>query len=307
MGLYVVAPQLCNEIHLHSSEELTYTCVLSSQNLIHWKRIKASKATFIATVFLDCVAEDFIRKAAGIKGLEKAVEFTKLSRALGLGVCAFHTYLQQERIPFESFEAHMWNNEVFKHIHDQSLEASQWMAQVLGEPEWCKGYGVRNTHRTAIAPTKSSALLMAGVSEGINPDPAMTYTQLTTAGEVDRANPILLQLMKDKGVYDKKHMQELTDAQGSVQNVAWLTDEEKVVFKTAFEIDQKAILRLAAGRQRWICQGQSLNLFFSAGEDEEYIAEVHQEAFENPMILGLYYCYSKAGVTASKGECVACQ
>lgn len=306
-GLKVIAAQLCNEIHLHSSEDLTYTCVLSSLNLVHWKRIKESKVAFIATVFLDCVAEDFIQKASGIKGLEKAVEFTKLSRALGLGVCGFHTYLQQERIPFEAFEAHMWNNEVFKHISDQSLEASEWMAEVLGEPEWCVGYGVRNTHRLAIAPTKSSALLMAGVSEGINPDPAMTYTQLTPAGEVDRANPVLLQLMKDKGVYDKKHMQELTDSQGSVQNVDWLDDHEKLVFKTAFEIDQKAVLRLAAGRQRWICQGQSLNLFFSADEDEEYIAEVHQEAFENPMILGLYYCYSKAGVTASKGECLACQ
>lgn len=306
-GLVVVAPQLCNEIHLHSSEELTYTCVLSSQNLVHWKRIKDSKATFIATVFLDCVAEDFIVKARGIKGLEKAVKFTELSRALGLGVCGFHTYLQQERIPFESIDAQIWNNKVFKHIHDQSLEASQWMAQVFGEPEWCKGYGVRNTHRTAIAPTKSSALLMAGVSEGINPDPAMTYTQLTPAGEVDRANPVLLSIMKERGVYDKKHMQELTDAQGSVQNVSWLDEHEKEVFKTAFEIDQKAILRLAAARQKWICQGQSLNLFFSADEDEEYIAEVHSEAFKNPMILGLYYCYSKAGVTASKGECAVCQ
>lgn len=306
-NLYVVAPQLCNEIHLHSSHELTYTCVLSSQNLVHWKRIKTSKATFIAQVFLDCVAEDFICNSVNVKGLEKAREFTILGRATGLGVCGFHTYLQQERIPFESFEAHMWNNEVFKHIHDQSLEASQWLAKELGEPEWCVGYGVRNTHRTAIAPTKSSALLMAGVSEGINADPAMTYTQLTPAGEVDRANPVLLQLMKDKGVYDKKHMDELIAAQGSVQKVDWLDDHEKLVFKTAFEIDQKAIIRLAAARQNWLCQGQSLNLFFSADEDEEYIAEVHSEAFKNPMILGLYYCYSKAGVTASKGECQACQ
>jgi len=135
----------------------------------------------------------------------------------------------------------------------------------------------------------------------------MTYTQLTPAGEVDRANPVLLEIMKERGVYDNKHMQELIDAQGSVQGVDWLTDDEKAVFKTAFEIDQKAILRLAAARQRYLCQGQSLNLFFSADEDEEYIAEVHAEAFRDPMILGLYYCYSKAGVTASKGECMACQ
>lgn len=306
-GLKVIAAQLCNEIHLHSSLDLTYTCVLSSTNLVHWNRIKDSKAVFIHQVLLDCVAEDFIKKAENVAGLEKAVKFTQLSRATGLGVCGFHTYLQQERIPFESFEAHMWNNAVFKHIHDQSLEASQWLAKVIGEPEWCKGYGVRNSHRTAIAPTKSSALLMAGVSEGINPDPAMTYTQLTPAGEVDRANPILLQLMKEKGVYDDEHMKEITNAQGSVQNVDWLTDHEKLVFKTAFEIDQFAVLRMAAGRQRFLCQGQSLNLFFSADEDEEYIAEVHAAAFKDPLILGLYYCYSKAGVTASKGECMACQ
>lgn len=306
-GLKIVSSQLCQEIFLHSSEDLTYTCVLSSMNAARWKQWKATKAVFIAQVFLDCVAEDFIRKAEGIPGLEKAVKSTKLGRPTGLGVCGFHTYLQQEMMAFESFEAHMWNNELFKHIHDQSLEASQWMAKVLGEPEWCEGYGVRSTHRTAVAPTKSSALLMAGVSEGINPDPGMTYTQLTSAGEVERVNPILLGLMKERGVNTKKHTQEIIDAQGSVQKVDWLSPEEKLVFRTAFEIDQKAIIRLAAARQKWICQGMSLNLFFSADEDEEYIAEVHSEAFNNPNILSLYYCYSKAGVTAAKDECSACQ
>jgi ribonucleoside-diphosphate reductase alpha chain len=112
--------------------------------------------------------------------------------------------------------------------------------------------------------------------------------------------------MKAKGIYDKKHFSQVVDAQGSVQHVDWLTEEEKEVFKTAFEINQKDIIRLAAARQKEIDQGQSLNLFFSADEDENYIAEVHQEAFENEDILGLYYCYSKAGVAASKGECTAC-
>lgn len=307
LGLFFVSAQLCNEIHLHSSDDLTYTCVLSSTNLVHWDKIKDDKSVFIHTVFLDCVAEDFIRKARGKRGLEKAVKFTELGRPLGLGVLGFHTYLQMKRIPFESFEAHMWNNAVFSHLQKQSLEASQWLAGVLGEPEWCKGYGVRNTHRTACAPTKSSALLMAGVSEGINPDTAMTFLQLTPAGEMDRANPVLLELMKEKGVYDKKHMQELTDAQGSVQGVDWLTPEEKEVFKTAFEINQEAILRMAAARQKKLCQGQSLNLFFSADEDEAYIADIHEKAVRDENIFGLYYCYSKAGVMASKGECVACQ
>jgi ribonucleoside-diphosphate reductase alpha chain len=306
-GLDIVAPQLCNEIMLHSSKDYTYTCVLSSMNLSKWDEWKDTDAVFIATVFLDCVVSEFLEKAEKLEGLEKAVAFTKKGRALGLGACGFHTYLQEHRMVFDSFETHMWNNTVFKHIGDESMRASKWMAEQWGEPEWCKGYGVRNTHRLAIAPTKSTALIMGGVSEGINPDPAMTYTQLTPAGEVDRANPVLLALMKERGVYDKKHFQELIDSQGSVQGVDWLTDEEKNVFKTAFEIDQRAIIRLAAARQRYVDQGQSLNLFFSADEDEGYIAEIHQEAFDNPYILGLYYCYSKAGVLASKGECSACQ
>ena len=147
---------------------------------------------------------------------------------------------------------------------------------------------------------------MGGISEGINPDPAMTFTQLTAAGEVDRANPILLELMKNKDVYDRKHWQELVDSQGSVQNVDWLTQEEKDVFKTAFEINQEAILRLASTRQKYIDQGQSVNLFFSANEDEAYISKIHQAAFLDENIHALYYVHSKAGVSGSKGECEAC-
>lgn len=305
-GLDIVAPQLCNEIMLHSSEDYTYTCVLSSMNLAKWDEWKDTDAVFVATVFLDCVVSEFLEQAKGIKGLERAVAFTEASRALGLGACGFHTYLQEHMMPFGSFDTHLWNITVFKQINQQSLQATQYLAKMLGEPEWCKGYGVRNSHRVAVAPTKSTALIMGGISEGINPDPAMTYTQLTPAGEVDRANPALLALMKAEGVYDKKHFSQVVDAQGSVQHVDWLTDEEKEVFKTAFEINQKDIIRLAASRQKEIDQGQSLNLFFSADEDENYIAEVHQEAFENEDILGLYYCYSKAGVAASKGECTAC-
>lgn len=306
-GLMFVAAQLCNEIHLHSSPELTYTCVLASQNAARWDAIKGTRATFIAHVFLDCVNEDFIQKARGVRGMEKAVKFAELGRPLGLGACGFHTYLKLNHLPFDSLETYAFNNEFFKHLEEKTLEASQWLASVFGEPEWCKGSGLRNTHRTAVAPTKSTALIMGGVDEGINPMPAVTYTQLTAAGEVSRVDPTLLTLMKEKGVYNKKHVQELTDAQGSCQNVSWLTDEEKEVFKTAFEIDQKVILKLAAARQRFLCQGQSLNLFFSADEEESYIAEVTAEAFRNPLILGLYYYYSKAGVVASKGECESCQ
>lgn len=297
----------CNEIHLHSSEDLTYTCVLSSMNAATYDTWN-KRSIFVAHVFLDCVNEDFVRKAKNVRGMEKAVKFAELGRPTGLGVCGFHTYLQKKRFPFDSIDAYAFNDELFTRLQDETLEASQWLASVFGESEWCKGFGVRNTHRTAVAPTKSSALLMAGVSEGINPDPAMTYTQLTSAGEVERVNQVLLELMKERGVYNKKTEQTIIDAQGSVQGVDWLTPEEKLVFRTAFEIDQFVILKLAAARQRRLCQGQSLNLFFSAEEDEEHIAAVHSEAFRNPLILGLYYCYSKSGVVASKNEtCESCQ
>ena len=202
----------------------------------------------------------------------------------------------------------MLSQDIAKTIWDESLRASQDMAKELGEPEWCKGHGIRNTHRIAIAPTKSTALLMGGVSEGINPDPAMSFTQQTAAGDVDRINPELLKLMKAKGVYSKKNIAQITEKQGSVQHVDWLTDAEKEVFKTAFEINQKSIIRLASARSFYVDQWMSLNLFFAADEDPAWIAEVHSEAFRDPNILGLYYIYTSAGVQAAKGEeCQACQ
>lgn len=310
LGLEIEATNLCSEIMLHSSRDYTYTCVLSSMNMVHWDRIKTGRQVFFATVFLDCVAEEFIQLAKGQPGMEKAVAFTEKGRALGLGQCGFHTYLQQNMIPFESFDAHVLTVQMAEHIMKQAVEASEYMAAKAGEPEWMKGYGRRNTHLIAIAPTKSTALLMGGVSEGINPDPAMTYVQTTAAGEMDRVNPTFLAWMKANGVYSKRHVQEIVDAFGSVQNLKWVPDAVKEVFKTAFEIDQRAILRLASARQKHgVDQGQSLNLFFSADEKEEYISEIMQEAWEDPYILALYYNYSQAGIAASsdKVECESCQ
>lgn len=310
-GLSVKASNLCNEISLfagmYNGEEHTFTCVLSSANVARWDEIVESDSVYWMTIFLDCVAAEFISKAENVKGLESAVRATRRGRALGLGQCGFHTLLQQKMIPFESFEAQMLSQQIAKHIDDESRRASVDMAKELGEPEWCVGTGLRNTHRIAIAPTKTNALLMGGISEGINPDPAMTFTQLTSAGEVDRINPTLLSLMKKKGVYTKEHIAEVTTAFGSVQNVEWLDEFEKSVFKTAFEINQKAILRLASARGKFIDQWQSLNLFFAANEDPEWIAEVHQEAFLDEGIRGLYYVYSRSDVSASKEACVACQ
>lgn len=307
-GLDVKAPQLCNEIMLHSGPDYTYTCVLASMNLGMYDQWKDTDAVFEAVVFLDCVVQEFIERGKNIPGLEKAIDATKKGRALGLGVMGLHTLFQKRRLPFESLEAHFLNAKVFKGMREDAERATTWIAEQWGEPYWCKGYNRANTHTLAVAPTKSTALIMGGVSEGINPDTAMVYTQRTPAGEIDRVNPVLLELMKERGAFNKRNVEDVRENMGSVQHVDWLTDEEKEVFKTAFEINQKVVLRQAAVRGRFIDQWQSLNLFFAAGEDEGYISEVHREAFLNPDILGLYYVYSRAGIQASKdGECEACQ
>jgi ribonucleoside-diphosphate reductase alpha chain len=299
--------QLCNEVMLFNDKNHTYTCVLSSMIVTRYDEWKHTDAPFWATIFLDCVAQEFMDRAKGSPGLEKAIRFTEKGRALGLGQCGIHTYLMQNRIPFESFEAHMISQDIASNIWNQAKKATQDMAAELGEPEWCKGLGVRNTHLIAIAPTKSTSLLSGGISEGINPDPAMTFTQTTSAGEIDRINPVLLEVMKEKGVYNKKTIQSIVDKVGSVQHVDWLTEDEKIVFKTAFEINQKAVIRMASARSLYVDQWQSLNLFFAADEDPDWIAEVHQEAFSDPNILGLYYIYTQSGAVGAKGECEACQ
>lgn len=305
-GLEVKASNLCAEIVLHSDQDHSFTCVLSSMNLAWYDDWKDTDAPFVATIFLDCVAEDFLVKARTIKGLEKVVRFTEKSRALGLGVCGFHTYTQSKLWAFEGFDTHLWNIEAFKNISEKALAASQWMSTVMGEPEWCKGYGTRNSHNMALMPTKATALLQGGISEGINPDPAMVFTQATAGGEMDRISPAFLTLMKNKGQYNKKTIKSVVEKNGSVQHLDWLTDEEKLAFRTAFEIDQKSVLRLASTRQKYIDQGQSLNLFFAADEDEGYISEVHQQAFMDENILSLYYIYTLAGVQAAKSECLSC-
>ena len=264
-NLDVKAPQLCNEILLHSSKDFTYTCVLASLNVERFDEWFGTDAVFVTTVFLDAVCQEFIERAKNIPGLEKAVAFTKNSRALGIGQCGLHSYFQKKMVAFESFDAHMLNNKIAKYIQDEAIKASEWLASVWGEPKWMKGYGRANTHLIAVAPTKSTALIMGGVSEGINPDTAMVYTQRSAGGEIDRVNPYLLKLMKEKGVFTKANVEDVRDKMGSVQHVDWLTEDEKLVFRTAFEISQHTIIRLAAARGKFMDQWQSLNLFFAAG------------------------------------------
>ncbi|CEF89646.1 ribonucleotide reductase [Pseudomonas phage vB_PaeS_PAO1_Ab18] len=305
LGLDVVASNLCTEIMLHSSPELTYSCILASLNLLHWDKIKNSDAAFVAHVFLDCLCSEFIEKSEGIPGLEKVREFTIRGRAVGLGVMGFHTYLQYQRIPYISLQAQFLSSEIAKHMHDETLRASQWLAQEYGEPEWCKGYGVRNTHRTASAPTKSTALLMGGVSESWFPDPGMVFDSESAVGGLRRIPPALYELMVERGVYSPETVQDIIEHLGSVQHVSWLDDEEKLVFLNAFEMDQRILLRHASQRQRWICQGQSLNFYVPEDGSEDLVAELMTRVLLDPNILSQYYIYSRSGVVV-RDECLAC-
>ncbi|YP_009966442.1 ribonucleotide reductase [Pseudomonas phage vB_PaeS_PAO1_Ab19] len=305
LGLDVVASNLCTEIMLHSSPELTYSCILASLNLLHWDKIKNSDAAFVAHVFLDCLCSEFIEASEGIPGLEKVREFTIRGRAVGLGVMGFHTYLQYQRIPYISLQAQFLSSEIAKHMHDETLRASQWLAQEYGEPEWCKGYGVRNTHRTASAPTKSTALLMGGVSESWFPDPGMVFDSESAVGGLRRIPPALYELMVERGVYSPETVQDIIEHLGSVQHVSWLDDEEKLVFLNAFEMDQRILLRHASQRQRWICQGQSLNFYVPEDGSEDLVAELMTRVLLDPNILSQYYIYSRSGVVV-RDECLAC-
>jgi ribonucleoside-diphosphate reductase alpha chain len=289
------ASNLCSEILLPSDEENTYSCVLSSLNLVHWDEIRKNAGTkdcYIqwATEFLNCVVDEFLDKSWGVAGFKKIRRFTERYRALGLGVCGYHTLLMQKRIPWESLQATWLNMEIFDTIRNSAEVAKRG-----------------NTSLIAIAPTKSTALLMGGVSEGINPQPAFTFTQTTAAGNVDRIDPVLLDIVKERCEDVEAAIKEVNDKFGSVQHVSWLTEEEKEVFKTAFEIDQKWVLRHAAVRSKYIDQWQSVNLFFSADESEATISEVHKEAFQDERIIGLYYMHTLAGVKGSTGECEVCQ
>lgn len=304
-GLSIKASNLCVEIALPSDEDHTFTCVLSSLNLAHPKALDVENIHWSVN-FLHCVAVDFLHKAKDIKGLEKAVRFTQKAMALGLGTLGFHTMLQEKDLALESMEAYMINTHIFSKLKEEAYNASFEIAKWFGEPLWCQGSGRAHATLLAVAPNMSSALLAGGVSQGIEPIFSNTFVQDSAAGEMERINPTLLTLIRSRGLPEEKCLEELRAADGSCRLVSWLSDHDKEVFKTAFEINQKSLIRLASTRQRYIDQGQSLNLFFDSNEDEEYISEVHQMAFTDPYIKGLYYIRSKSNILASKGECTMC-
>lgn len=309
LGLSTKQSNLCTEIFQHTCSDLTLACVLSSMNAAKFDEWKDTDAVFDAIVFLDCVNQDLIEKGSKIKGVERVVASATKSRALGLGVLGFHTYLQEKGFSIDGFDARLANAEIFRHTKEESVRASKFLADWLGEPEFCKGTGMRNTHLMAVAPNTSSAFIAGSVSQGIEPVIANVYNQkLAKVGSVERINPVLLKLLREKGQYTDDVIDSISYNKGSVQHLDFLTEEEKEVFKTAYEINQKVLIDLAEQRQKWICQGQSLNLFFDANEDEEWIHEVHKHAFEQERLKSLYYVRTMPGITADKNdECKACE
>lgn len=298
----------CSEVTLHADKDHSFTCVLGNMNLAKFDEWKDTDACQVGLMMLDCVVSEMLdlidKKPEHEKyAYRKIKSGTEKSRALGLGVLGFHTYLQQKMIPFESMEAIIENENLFKYIHDETLKMSQWLAKEYGEPEWCKGFGVRNTHRTMIAPTTAGATIQNGVSRGIEPIYANTYSEKLAGGLVSRINPQLLQIMKDRNVLSQELIDDIgTNYKGSVQHVNWLTDIEKQVFKTAFEIDQKVLVDLAADRQKYVCQAQSINLFFEGEADEQEMSRIHLYAMFNPNIKSLYYMRGQRNAKASDGK-----
>lgn len=305
LGLEISASNLCTEIMLHSSDDLTFSCILASLNLLHWDRIEKSDSAFIGTVFLWCLSQEFIEKSKGVPGMEKVREFTIKGQAVGLGVMGFHTYLQSKNIPYIGLEAQFLSTRIAKHLHDESLRAAQWLAVEFGEPEWCKGYGVAMTHRTAYAPTKSTSLLMGGVSESWFPDPGMVYEAGSSVGELRRIPQEIHARMKQKGVYSKETVSDIIRHLGSVQHVDWLTEDEKLVFLNGFEMDQEILFRHHCLRQPHVCQGQSLNFYVPEDGSEDLIARLMTKVLLNQNCLSQYYIYSKSGVVV-KDECISC-
>lgn len=309
LGLSTKQSNLCTEIFQHTDSQYTLACVLCSMNATTFDTWKDTGAVFDAIVFLDCVNQDLIERGKKIKGIERVVASAEKSRALGLGLLGFHTYLQEKMFTMDGFDARLANAHMFKHIKDEAVRASQWLAKELGEPEWCKGTGMRNTHLMAVAPNTSSAFIAGAVSQGIEPVIANVYNQkLAKVGSVERINPVLLKLLRERGKYNDEVIDSIAYNKGSVQHLDFLTQHEKDVFKTAYEINQKVLIDLAEQRQQFICQGQSLNLFFDANEDENWIHEVHKHAFEQKRLKSLYYVRTQPGITADKDDtCKACE
>ena len=325
-GLKVHMTNICSEITLHTDESHSFVCCLSSVNLDKYDEWKNTNLIYDAVWFLDGVLEEFIQRAKNMKGFENSVRSAEKGRALGLGVLGWHSLLQKNGIAFESLLAQFKTREIFSKIKIETERASRNLAEVYGEPLWCVGTGMRNTHLRAIAPTVSNSKLSGNVSAGIEPWAANVFTEQSAKGTFIRKNKELKKVLRKIGIDNKETWDKILEDGGSVQGIkqldGWFYDhtgrlnqEEgepvKNVFKTFKEINQLELINQAGIRQDYIDQSVSLNLAFPSVATPKWINQVHLEAWKRG-IKTLYYMRTESvlrgdiAAAAMNPDCVSC-
>ena len=316
----IYASNLCTEIMLPSNDNWSFVCVLSSLNVLHYDKWKDTDAVETMVYFLDAVITEFLEKLDRYKDsldredrqtflfMERAYNFAKENRALGLGVLGWHSLLQSKMLSFDSQEAFNLNNEIFRTIKEKSYKASGELADKFGEPVVLKGTGRRNATLNAVAPTTSSAFILGQVSQGIEPIWSNIYVKDIAKVKTTIKNPFLVKLLDEKGVNNVETWRDIRDHDGSVQHLEFLTDHEKEVFKTYAEIDQMDIIYQAANRQNHIDQGQSVNIIVHPDMSVKDINKIHVTAWK----LGLKSLYYQHSMNAAqkfrqKKECASCE
>jgi len=319
-NLPIYASNLCTEIMLPSNHDWSFVCVLSSINLLHYDKWKDTDAVQTMVYFLDSVITEFLEKLESYKNspdredqqtflfMERAYNFAKENRALGMGTLGWHSLLQSKMLPFDSQQAYDLNSEVFKTLKEYSYKASEHLAEKFGEPELLKGYGRRNATLNAIAPTTSSAFILGQVSQGIEPIWSNIYVKDIAKIKTTVKNPFLIKLLKEKGMDTPDVWRDIRDRDGSVQHLDFLSENEKDTFKTYSEIDQLVIIYQAANRQNHLDQGQSLNIIVHPDTPTKEINKIHITAWK----LGLKSLYYQHSMNAAqkfkqKKECESCE
>lgn len=312
-GLTIKATNLCTEIMLPSDETHTFVCVLSSLNAAKYELWQEFNAPFLAIIFLDAVNQEFIKKGKKIKGIEDAVRFAEKSRALGLGVLGWHTFLQQKSIPYIGIQANSWTRIIMGELQSESERASQFLADVFGEPEWCEGTGYRNLTKLTIAPNRSSAKT-ASVSESMSPIDCNAFTDETAKAVIIYRNPLLKDILATLGKDTTEVWKIIESDNGSVKSLEFLDEHTKEVYLTFKEINQLELIKQVSIRQKFVDQGQSVNLSFFGDAPVDFINECHYTAWKLGL-KALYYYKSESnqkadGATAKRiysEECVACE
>jgi len=309
-NLDVSMTNICTEITLHTDEEHSFICCLSSLNLAKYDEWKDTDVVETAIRFLDGVMQEFIDKSNGKDSLIRTHRHAKKGRALGLGVMGWHTFLQKKNLPFNSIASTAWTHTIFSDIRSKAEATSRELAQEYGEPVWCKGTGMRNTHLLAIAPTVSNSRLNS-CSAGIEPIPANIYTFNGAKGTFIVKNKTLEAILEEKGKNTEAVWDQILADNGSVQNLSHdvLTEDEKEIFLTFSEVNQLELVRQAAIRQKYIDQTQSLNLSFDPTDSPKWINQCHLEAWKLG-VKTLYYLRTDSVIKGDLGsrtaECLSC-